>query len=80
MDTETIRDFYGVIIGYVETDKRTGNKTFRNFQRVILGYYFKDRNVTTDFYQRIVARGDAGTGLITAAEQERLAKEKALRH
>lgn len=80
MNTETIRDFYGRIIGYVETDEKSGNKTIRNFQRIILGYYFKDRNVTTDFYQRIIARGDTGSGLIYTEEEKRKQKEKELTH
>ena len=64
MKKDAIRDFYGRIIGWVETDESTGNKTVRDFQNRILGYYDAKLNVTRDFYQRIVARGDAATGLI----------------
>lgn len=54
---ETIRDFYGKIIGYIETDAQ-GNKIIRDFYRKILGRYDKKHNVTRDFYNRIIARGD----------------------
>lgn len=66
---ETLRDFYGRIIGYIETDTKTGNKTGRDFYRRIVGYYDKNLNVTKDFYQRIVGRGDILTSLITKSER-----------
>lgn len=62
-DKQTIRDFYGRIVGYIETDHK-GNKVVRDFYNRIQGYYDKDRNVTTDFYKRIIARGDATGSLI----------------
>ena len=55
---ETIRDFYGKIIGYYE-HMPNGDITVRNFYRQILGYYRANRDVTTDFYGRIIARGNA---------------------
>ena len=54
---QTIRDFTGKIIGYIEIDNK-GNKTIRNFYREILGYYDAQQDVTRDFYRRIIARGD----------------------
>jgi hypothetical protein len=57
MAKETIRDFYGKIIGYIET-KPNGDKVVRDFYNKILGYYYASRNVTTDFYNKIIARGD----------------------
>ena len=75
MNEETIiRDYYGRIIGYVETEPN-GDKIFRDFYRRILGKYNKALNVTRDFYGRIVARGDAGTGLIYAEEEKRKNKQ-----
>lgn len=68
----TIREFSGVIIGYIDTDSRTGNKTARDFYNKILGYYYADRNVTTNFYNQIVAQGDCTSGLI----YEEAAKQK----
>ena len=38
---ETIRDFYGKILGYIETDSVTGNKVATNFLGKILGYYLE---------------------------------------
>ena len=60
---ETIRDFGGRILGYIETDAN-GNKTVRDFYNRILGYYDAKLNVTRDFYNRIIAHGDAAVGLI----------------
>ena len=70
MTKTEIRDFYGRIIGWVETDEHTGNKTGRDFYGRIVGYYDANLNVTRDFYQRIVARGDALSGLIWEEERK----------
>lgn len=66
MKRDAIRDFYGRIIGWIETDEASGDKTARDFYNRILGYYDAKQNVTRDFYKRIVAQGDAATGLILA--------------
>lgn len=63
MEKEYIRDFYGKIIGSVETDNK-GNQTLRNFHGRILGYYDKQNNVTRDFYKKIVGRGNILTSLL----------------
>ena len=63
MEKEYIRDFYGRILGSIETDNQ-GNKTLRDFYGRILGTYDKASNVTRDFYKRIIARGDQSSGLI----------------
>lgn len=67
MATETVKDFYGKILGYIETSSN-GDKTIRDFYRKILGYYRKDRNVTTDFYGKILAKGDISSGLLFKAK------------
>lgn len=54
---ETIRDFYGKIIGYIIT-KPNGDKEVRDFYRRVLGRYDKALDVTRDFYGVIVAKGD----------------------
>lgn len=59
---EVIRDFYGKIIGYVET-LPNGDKIVKNFYRKVLGRYDKASNTTRDFYGKIVARGDS-TGIL----------------
>ncbi len=58
MQETIIRDFYGRIIGKIQTDDR-GNKTVRDFYGRILGTYDANLDVTRDFYGRIVAKGDA---------------------
>lgn len=62
-NTQTIRDFYGRIVGYIEEDAQ-GNKVVRDFYRTIQGKYDKKQNVTRDFYGRIIAKGDACASLI----------------
>ena len=57
--TETIRDFSGRFIAIYEYHDN-GDITVRDWQsRMIIGYYRKNRDVTTDFYGRILARGNA---------------------
>lgn len=63
MQEETIRDFYGKVIGYIQIDSN-GNKIVRDFYRKILGRYDKAANVTRDFYGRIIARGDQASSLL----------------
>lgn len=62
MTKDTIRDFHGRIIGYIETDDN-GNKTIKNFYGKILGYYQKSDNTTRNFYRKIIARGDQSSAL-----------------
>ena len=61
---QIIRDFYGKIIGSIETDTQ-GNKTIRDFYGKILGRYNKKQDVTRDFYGKIVSKGDASTMLLS---------------
>lgn len=63
MNRQIIRDFKGIILGYVDTDEK-GNKTVRDFQERILGYYDSNLDVTRDFQGRILARGDVASSLI----------------
>lgn len=63
-----IRDFYGRIIGWIEIDSATGNKTARDFYGRVLGKYDKNRDVTTDFYGRVLMKGDGLSGLIWEAD------------
>ena len=70
LQKKEIRDFYGRIIGWIETDTVTGDKIGRDFYHRIVGYYEKKLDVTRDFYKRIVAKGDALSGLIWEEEQK----------
>lgn len=58
METQIIKDFYGRIIGRIET-KPNGDKLVTDFGGKILGRYRADLNITTDFNGRKVADGDA---------------------
>lgn len=55
---EVIKDWRGRIIGFIETDSVTGDKTVKDFYGRIKGKYIKRLNVTRDFYGRQVAKGD----------------------
>ena len=61
--TETIKEFGGRIIGYIETDGR-GNKTVKSYGGRILGYYDKSSNVTKEFGGRIIFLGDMASALL----------------
>lgn len=66
---DTIKDFYGKILGYVETDDNTGNKVAYDFYRKILGRYNKKENYTRDFYGKILSRGDTTQALVYNTQQ-----------
>lgn len=63
INTQTIKDWRGKIIGFIDIDEN-GNKTVRDFYRKILGYYDKKQDVTRDFYKRIIAKGDLSSMLL----------------
>lgn len=66
LDRETrqvIRDFNGTILGYIYVDGK-GDKTAKDFTGKILGYYYADRDVTTNFYGKILTRGDTASALL----------------
>lgn len=59
---ELVRDFYGKIIGSIETD---GTKQIvRDFYGKILGRYDSKDNKTRDFYGRILTSGNTLMGLL----------------
>lgn len=64
MHTEYIKNFDGSILGILET-KANGDQVIRDFpgQR-ILGYYRKKEDHTTDFYGRILSRGNTVVSLL----------------
>lgn len=62
MAKEYIKDFYGRVIGYTETQ---GTKTYaRDFYGKVLGSYDSRDGFTRDFYGKVVSRGNTVTGLI----------------
>jgi hypothetical protein len=60
-----IKDFYGRVIGTV-VEESNGDKAIKDFYGRPLGYYKKSRDVTTDFYGRVVASGDQLAMLLNA--------------
>ena len=60
---ETIRDFGGRIIGYLEHESN-GDITARSFGGQILGRYTARDDTTRDFYGRILYRGNMAAALL----------------
>lgn len=58
IEKQKLQDWTGKIIGFIETDTRTGNKVIRDFYGRIKGKYDKKLDVTRDFYGRQVAKGE----------------------
>lgn len=68
MTSRNITDFYGRIIGRIDTDDYW--VTAYDFYGRILGKYQKSCDTTFDFYGRIVGKGDQTMGLISKANAE----------
>ncbi len=66
---DKIKDWTGKVIGSVETDTVTGDKTIKDFYGRILGKYVKKLNVTKDFYGRVVAKGDQSSMLFSTQKR-----------
>lgn len=62
---EKIKEWTGKVIGTIETDTVTGDKTVKDFYGRVLGKYIKKLNVTKDFYGRVVAKGDQSAMLFS---------------
>jgi hypothetical protein len=60
---ETLKDWTGRIIGYIET-KPNGDQVIKDAYRKILGFYNSSTNTTKDFYGRIIAKGNMLTMLL----------------
>ena len=60
---DKVRDFYGRIIGFIETQPN-GDKTYRDFYRRVVARYVKSSNKTVDFYGKVIGQGDIGAGLL----------------
>lgn len=63
MARENIKNFYGQIIGSIET-LPNDDKIARDFYGKILGKYVKTQNVTKNFYGQIIAKGDITSALV----------------
>ena len=60
---ETIREFSGVIIGYLEHESN-GDIIVRDFSGRNLGKYEASSDTTKDFYGRILYRGNMAAALL----------------
>ena len=69
-ERQTVRNFYGKILGYIDVDKNTGNKVAYNFYNKILGKYFAKENITKDVYNKILASGDITSALVYNSENK----------
>lgn len=63
MSKEYVKDFYGKILGSLET-LQNGDVIARDFYGKILGKYEKKLNLTKDFYGKILTSGDTTSSLI----------------
>lgn len=63
MGKEYITDFYGKILGSLET-MPNGDIIVRNFPGQILGKYEKSSNYTKDFYGKILYKGNMAPALL----------------
>lgn len=57
MESEYIKDFYGRVIGTVETYSN-GDKRIKDFYGRLKGEYKAKDNITKDFYGRVIGSGD----------------------
>ena len=63
MARETISEYTGRIIGYIETEPN-GDKRVTTYNGTVLGYYKKSQNVTTNYSGTILYRGDMSGALL----------------
>lgn len=64
MSQEYIKDFSGKILGIIETDSNGDQKAIDFSSRQVLGYYRANYNHTTDFYGRVIAKGNCVVSFI----------------
>jgi len=69
-----IKDFYNRIIGFIE-DKPNGDQIGYDFYNRIVGNYESKLNVTRNFYNEIVAKGNILTALIWQEEEKNKSKK-----
>lgn len=70
MNREPIKDFYGRLVGSIETDTQ-GNQKAYDFYGKYLGKYDKRLNKTFDFYGRIISSGNILQSLIWNSKKEK---------
>lgn len=71
---EYIREFSGKILGIIKTDE-SGDQTAIDFpSRLVLGYYRKKMDCTTDFFGRILGKGNSVVSLIYREKEKQKRK------
>lgn len=60
---ETIREYSGMIVGYLDHDSN-GDVTVKKYSGIIIGYYRKSSDTTTDLAGRILYRGNMAPALL----------------
>lgn len=74
VNEEYIREFSGQILGIIKTDEN-GDQTAIDFpSRLVLGYYRKKTNYTTDFFGRVLGRGNSVVSLIYKEKEKQKRK------
>lgn len=61
---EYIRDFSGRVLGIIETYPNGDQKAIDFDTRMVLGYYQAAYDHTTDFYGRVIAKGNCVVSFI----------------
>lgn len=70
MNYEYIKSFTGKIIGKISTESN-GDKKAMTFEGQIIAKYNKKMNYTTDFYGKILGKGDLTEAIIYTEEAKR---------
>lgn len=61
---EYIRDFSGKVLGIIETYPNGDQKAIDFDSRMVLGYYRAAYDHTSDFYGRVIAKGNCVVSFI----------------
>lgn len=69
MKEQTIKDYYGKILGYIRTETN-GDKTAFDFYRRKLGSWDKKKDITKDWTGRIISKGDSLASLIVSGDNK----------
>ena len=69
MARQAVRDFYGRILGFIDDGMYSNKVAAQLFTGEIVGFYDESRDVTMDFYGRIICTGNGLVGLIESKAQ-----------
>ena len=63
--SKAIKNFQGIILGYIWTDKESGRERATDFYGKILGFYDPKLDLTKEFSGRIITKGNVLAYFIT---------------